>query len=353
MPPKISVICPNFNKADYISKCIYSVINQTFKDWELIIVDDASTDKSLLMVNRIIKKYPYSRIKVISQEQNAGVDQARFTGIAHSTGAYLFFVDSDDWIPSNALSLLYEKIEEEHSDIAYGSFVRVIDPYSLIKSSPKNNYSKNLLSEPIGQPLLFDDYFISYFGDNKLLVSMCGKLYKRSVVLKANLKPSFYKMGEDLVFNLFLHPHLQKISFVTETVYYYRFGGMTNTSNPHFLANIKAQYFLKKELIEKFNYMKAIPFYKYELINCFYSHFQNLVLLDKVSYESLQKLIEKEIKDPVYDEAPFDTSDDNKTNMIKTKNIAGIMEIIKNQVKANRTKHFINKNLNVIFKGIS
>lgn len=343
MNTEISVICPNYNNAAHLSKCLQSVIKQNFKRWELIIVDDNSTDESVIIIRDFIKKNPTANIILIQHQVNKGVDEARFAGIRQSKGSCLAFIDSDDMLSPNALTLLYDKMLKEDADVVYGSFVRFIGYHKIFKGSPSNNSSHVLRADTIELPYLFDDYFSTFFGDNQLSVSMWGKLYKKSVFEKANLQPSGFKMGEDLMVNMKLHPFLKKICFIPETVYYYRFGGMTNTSNPYFLRNIKEQYLIKKQMVETYHYDKAVPFYKYELINCFYSHCENLILLDRKNEKDVRNFIASELKDPLYQDACINTWDDEKVQCVKSSNVEGVIRIVKRQIKANQKRRLLTK----------
>jgi len=336
----ISIICPVFNKQKYLSKTIRTVISQSLEDWELILINDCSTDGSSKIINSW--KNRDGRIRVINHKENYGVDQARFTGLENSNGDYIFFLDADDWLPPNSLQILYDNIEETKSDVVYGSFTRVLDKYGIFKKQPQNYYGA-IKSGVISNPSLFEDYYISYFGVNKLLVSMCGKLYNKKTILKSDIHPSHKKMGEDLIFNLKLHPHLEKISFVPEVVYFYRFGGMTVTGNPTFLEDIKEQYKFKKNQLEKYNYSKALAYIKHELINCFYSHFLNLRLLSKISKNSLKELITKELNDPVYFEINYDLGNSKKTSAIIEKDYNLILNLIDETYKRTKWKFYFKK----------
>ena len=111
---KISVIIPVYNVKAYLEKCVESVVNQDFSDYEIILIDDGSSDGSENLCDRLGEKYP--EIKVIHQE-NKGQGGARNTGIENASGEYLLFVDSDDYIKEDALSFLYKTATENGSDI--------------------------------------------------------------------------------------------------------------------------------------------------------------------------------------------------------------------------------------------
>lgn len=297
---KVSIIVPIYKAESVIKKCLLSLINQTFKNIEIIAIEDRGGDKSYVIIQKIAQKD--NRIRCFQNDKNLGVDKTRFKGMKLATGDYFMFVDADDWLSKQAVELLYNKIQQEKADIVMGAFIRVMDKWGVIRKINSNNYSKQNMVRSIVQPELFEDYFISYFGINNLHVTVWGKIYRRSLLDQINIKPSGFKMGEDLIFNMQLHPYLNKIAFIEEPVYYYRYGGMTTQLNPSFLEDIKAQYLLKKEMIVKHNYLKAERSIKYELVNVLYSHLFNLFRIEKLTKGEVLDFLNKELEDPIYRE---------------------------------------------------
>ena len=111
--PKISVIIPVFNTHLYLEQCLKSVSEQTFTDWEALVVNDGSTDDSALIINKWIERD--SRFHILSQP-NSGLSAARNTGLKHANGKYIFFLDSDDFLSPNALNDLYQVAKKERLD---------------------------------------------------------------------------------------------------------------------------------------------------------------------------------------------------------------------------------------------
>jgi len=96
LSPKVSIVVPTYNRADFLPKAIQSVLNQTYRDWEMIIVDDGSTDNT----EEVVKGYKEERIRYIVHKYNLGLSAARNTGIKNSRGKYIALLDSDDeWFP--------------------------------------------------------------------------------------------------------------------------------------------------------------------------------------------------------------------------------------------------------------
>ena len=125
---KVSVIIPMYNSSKYIKECLDSVINQTYSNLEIIIVDDKSSDNSL----DIVKKYNDKRIKIIELDKNSGVSIARNKGIDISTGQYITFLDSDDF-------LVNYKIEKQFSFIEKNNYEFIYSNYSYLKKGKIHN----------------------------------------------------------------------------------------------------------------------------------------------------------------------------------------------------------------------
>ncbi|BAX82629.1 glycosyltransferase family 2 protein [Labilibaculum antarcticum] len=272
--PEISVIIPVYNAGRYLDRCIGSVLSQSFQSFELILINDFSSDNSLSICRSYCEKY--DDIQLINLKKNKGVDNARFEGIRASLGKFLMFVDSDDWIAPKSIQILHDDIISTNADISSGALVRVLDKFGMIRTKPQNMYGQ-YVDIHIGRSELMKEYLVSYFGVNKLMVSMCGKLYRKSVVLQAKVAPSNFKMGEDLIFNLSIHPFLKKISIVKKEVYYYRFGGMTDGFNQFFFKDVLDQYILKKKYAMQYNVEAFIETAKIEIKNCFKTHIKMLI----------------------------------------------------------------------------
>ena len=111
---KISVVLPIYNVGKYIEKCLESIQNQTFKDFEAICVDDCGTDNSIEIAQRFIEKD--SRFKLVRHEHNRGLSAARNTGIDMATGEYIVFIDSDDWVEPTLLEKILDGFKESKTD---------------------------------------------------------------------------------------------------------------------------------------------------------------------------------------------------------------------------------------------
>lgn len=149
--PMISIIIPVFNVEKYLKKSLDSIINQTYKNFEIILINDGSTDDSLKICNEYLKVD--SRISLINQN-NAGAAAARNCGIRKATGDYLFFVDSDDYINEKCLEFLVEKIDEFDSDYITCDYYKCyednksIEYINLFPNEIKEGFNKHILAMP-------------------------------------------------------------------------------------------------------------------------------------------------------------------------------------------------------------
>lgn len=148
MNPLISVIVPVYNVEKYLNRCIDSILNQTLKQIEIILVDDGSTDNSPIICDEYCERY--ENIKAIHKENNR-VAAARNDGIKIATGKYIALVDSDDWIDPNMLEEMYNKAEEFHTDITMCDFrkVGVESEYTISQPIREGYYDRNMIESEL------------------------------------------------------------------------------------------------------------------------------------------------------------------------------------------------------------
>ena len=225
----ISIIIPVYNVEKYLRQCLDSVLSQTYKSIELILIDDGSTDSS----GKICDEYAnmYSQIKVVHQN-NAGLSAARNAGIKLAKGDYIGFVDSDDKISP----LMYEKllcsITEEGSDMSICDYLMIINGR---KTTNKCNKLSNECIE--GKELFFR--IVNY--DVRYIVAW-NKLYKKDLFLK--LKFPVGKIHEDEFLAHRIAWKCTKVSIVSDSLYYYRVRNNSITQKPLTIQNIDGFYAL-------------------------------------------------------------------------------------------------------------
>ncbi|MBQ3474267.1 glycosyltransferase family 2 protein [Candidatus Saccharibacteria bacterium] len=222
MNPKISVIVPIYNTEKYLSNCLDSILNQTYKNLEIILIDDGSTDNSGKIADNYAKKD--QRIKVIHQK-NAGQSSARNSGIKKATGEYLSFIDSDDEIKPNFMEKLLTPYTEnpETSLVVCGilrKFLKTGQTETLYLSPSRQQNTKN-----------FKTFILSLLAKDGRLYSSVNKLYRAKIAKNLTFDTSL-QFAEDTKFVLdYLKKTPGKIDFTLEPLYTYNFGSESSTIN--------------------------------------------------------------------------------------------------------------------------
>ena len=208
MNPFISIIIPVYNTEKYISECVNSILSQTYKNFEIIIVDDGSTDNSLDIVKEYQKNY--DNITVLHIE-NSGVSAARNIGIKHAKGEFLFFVDSDDILYDHSLSTFTKELTNDNIEVLIGGSDVTYHPYD------KNSqyWGKDFISRSPKQS--FEIYATGNF-----IITPWNKLVKKSFIMEHDL---FFEQGiinEDELWNFKLLFHAKTIKAFQKSTYIYR-----------------------------------------------------------------------------------------------------------------------------------
>lgn len=199
---KVSIITTAYNVEAYIEQCLTSLVNQTYKDIEIILVNDCSTDGTMEIVNR----FEDERIKAVNHNHNLGAGWARRTGIQHATGDYVITIDGDDWVSEDFIEKLAENAKETDADIVSGGITFIHD----------DNYEeiKRFLPRVSEGMTKFLDY------SNKKIVFLNNKLVRRTMY--DTVPYSTRRYCEDTPVILPLLYYANKVSYVDTQGYYYR-----------------------------------------------------------------------------------------------------------------------------------
>ncbi|MBQ1505864.1 MAG: glycosyltransferase [Erysipelotrichales bacterium] len=233
--PKVSIIVPVYNGEKVVSKCINSVLNQEFKDWELILINDGSKDNTAALLDEYALHD--DRIRVI-HKPNGGVSSTRNRGLSEAKGDYIQFMDADDWLTEDSTKVLVRTLEEGEADMAVADFYRVVGDLLSRKGSILSNdvltvkeYAEWMKESPA-------DY---YYG------VLWNKLYKRSIIEQYKLRmDESVSLCEDYLFNLEYLLHCEKVAPVQIPVYYYlKTEGslVTSSLNLKKIVNMKTSVF--------------------------------------------------------------------------------------------------------------
>lgn len=228
----ISIIIPIYNADRYLGRCLDSILSQSYKDIEIILIDDGSTDMSRLICEKYARKEP--RIKIFFNE-NQGPGPARNCGLEMARGEYLFFVDADDELLPGALEENYKIAVQNKIDLIIFSYIKIVyknkKPESEILCAHNNLYleSKKEIAES----------FLSLLN-NRMFFIVWNKFYKRELLTKNDIRFTAIRKGQDAVFNFDVFRHTNSV-YVNERVCYkyhfYDFNNITSRYTPMLFEN--------------------------------------------------------------------------------------------------------------------
>ena len=235
--PKVSVIIPFYNVEGYIEKCLETLVNQTLKDIEIILVNDGSKDRSIEIVNKFLARYPEKLVYL--EKENGGLSDARNYAIKYAKGEYVAFLDSDDYVEKDMYEEMYKLAKKEDSDMVECNF------YWEYPDKKK------------------EDIGIIYKGKNEMLekvrVVAWNKLIKREILEKSKVQfPKGYR-DEDVEFTYKLIPYIEKVSFLKKPCIHYiqREGSISNSQNERTkeifdVLDHVIKYYKEKNIYEKY-----------------------------------------------------------------------------------------------------
>lgn len=206
MKTLVSIIVPVYKVEQYLTRCVESIVAQTYSHLEIILVDDGSPDGSGVLCDTLASKD--ARIKVIHKE-NGGVASARNAGMEAATGVYLMFVDSDDYIKSHMVEALVRSAIETKADLVIGGYTVLARRGTIDRT-----FGGGVYSGPEQISALLD----RKIGDS-ILNTCWGKLYRADAIREK--QDSAFPIGEDWVFNIVNLKHMQKIALLDEELYFY------------------------------------------------------------------------------------------------------------------------------------
>ena len=265
--PKVSVIVPFYNVENYIEKCLETLVNQTLKDIEIILVNDGSKDRSIDIVNKFLKQYPEKIVYL--EKENGGLSDARNFGIPHAKGEYITFLDSDDYVEKDMYENMYELAKKEDSDMVECDFYWEY-PDKLKTDEGTIYHGKKEMIE-------------------KVRVVAWNKLIKKEILEKSDVKFPKGLRYEDVEFTYKLVPYIEKVSFLKKPCVHYvqREGSISNKQNERnkeifdVLDNV-ISYYKEKEIYDT---------YKDELeyIYVRYAFCSSLLRIVKIKDEDIQQ----------------------------------------------------------------
>lgn len=273
----VSIIIPVYNAERFIIKCIESIISQTFKDWELLLINDGSTDNSGNICEEYARKD--SRIFVF-QKENEGVSRARNLGLNESKGQWVMFVDADDWITEDCLAQCVYNLKKYDLD-AFQFGCTLVYPTKQFKVVKKQT---EVLS---GE---------QYVKNGVFNVCVGGGIYRHSVIKEHNLRfVNDLKLAEDQVFILSFFRYCNRIKYENKAYYYYLQNPSSAVHNPQSKDILNSCEYL-------INFSKEVPMVKPLIDSDILRFIIELIKNADVPYLTIKKLYEKqEVNEPMYD----------------------------------------------------
>lgn len=263
---KISVIVPVYNVEVYLEKCLDSIVNQTLKDIEIIIINDGSPDNSQEIIDKYQKKY--KNIKAYLKE-NGGLSDARNYGIKNANGEYLSFVDSDDYIDTTMLEKMYKLAKKENLDLVVCNTINIDDTGNSIEINSNYNYSDDTIKNYLLSPPM-----------------ACIRIYKKELFKNIKFKKGIYY--EDLELTPKLVKYTKKIGFIDEGLYYYY----------QRIGSIMKQKKFNNKLLDIFdvletNKLELLKEYPDEVEYMYITHLLRTATLRFLEYDNYKELINK------------------------------------------------------------
>lgn len=274
----ISVIIPVFNVENYLRECLNSVLNQTYKEYEVLLIDDGSTDNSGALCDEYERKY--SNFHVI-HKKNEGLGLARNTGLTYAKGEYVAFLDSDDYWSNDMLQTMYDTVTKCKVDMCKSGFTRIINNHKIVKEISYNNQifdggraRLELLPLMIGsQPSCSDS----------VEVAVCACLYRMEIIKRFGVRFPSEKdlISEDLIFNINYMQHSQGAALLSYTGYFYR---------------VNQESLTTKYRKDRFEASKKLYLYVHDLLNEYAYTSDVFVRLDRLFFVYLRMCINQEKK---------------------------------------------------------
>ncbi|HGS0320283.1 TPA: glycosyltransferase family 2 protein, partial [Streptococcus pneumoniae] len=215
---KVSVIIPVYNVEKYLRRCLDSVVNQTYKDIEVILVNDGSPDNSKEICEEYVAKY--SNIQLINQK-NAGLGAARNTGLQYITGNAVTFVDSDDWLELDAIEYYVASMKKSDADIVVTQMIRKKEYFSN-----EGTNGTTIKEEVLNQEQFAKKYF--KIDGNNIEYYACAKLYKREIAREVKYPVGLFAEDVPAAFGYIIRS--QKIFYSTKVTYNYFFNDNSLTA---------------------------------------------------------------------------------------------------------------------------
>lgn len=215
---KFSIIIPVYNVKEYLEECLESIVNQSFKDFEVICVNDGSTDNSLEILQKYAEKD--ERFKVLNQE-NQGQGVARNNALKIANGEYILFVDPDDFVEFDMLEVLKERLDVQNIDVAFFDY-QIFGENTKTKIVRFMDEMKNNLNLNIDDNFVFNWQELVKNNFSSIPMMVWNRVYSNKFIQDNNIRFAPNKHAEDHIFSISATLLADKISYIKKTLYHYR-----------------------------------------------------------------------------------------------------------------------------------
>lgn len=337
MQPKISVIVPIYNTGKILRKTLKSIQNQTFKDFECLLVNDGSTNPVTL---DILNKFTNDHRFRLLHKENEGIEKTRLYGVHNATADLILFCDHDDYYELNALEVLYGAYQRSKADIIVAnSFYQRLFRSKVGRRVVCPNISRECVLE---KEQYISKYYYNFFGINYFPVPTWGKLYKKSI-FNTNLRSFGFNFMEDVLINLQLFEVAESVHFIPNNLYTHIYGGLSSQFNFTQATNGYAEVFeFRKSYLHKhrLNIKTLLVEYK-NVVN------QNINLLidNKTTYDDFQNYLRSMKSKTIMTEVFSELSEDEKGSyilLLEKDDYQGVYELAtKNNSWKRKVKHAV------------
>ncbi|MBP7173650.1 MAG: glycosyltransferase [Cloacibacterium sp.] len=248
MNPLVTIVIPIYKVEKFIERCLQSVVNQSYKNTECILVNDVSPDRSMEIATNFIEKNPFFDFKIINQPENKGLSMARNAGMDIAKGKYIYFLDSDDEILPETITRLVETAEENKAEITLGQSICINEEEGWERNyfpitNPENSISGNA-------------NILERFVDGKYPVMACDKLVRMDFLMKHRLYFVQDLFSQDVLWSFQSALKAEKIAFLRENTYLYYFHPASiihNRGDKHFRNWITIAEYINEAYIKEKN----------------------------------------------------------------------------------------------------
>lgn len=288
--PMVSLIIPMYNAEKFIKKCLDSVINQTYQNYEIIIVNDGSTDHSKEIVEEIKKE---NNNIILVNQKNQGSTIARKTGLENMSleSAFFCFCDADDFIAQGYINEMVEAAIKNNADIIQSGYVKCIGRYKYNDYIPECLQQKQIYNKDE----IMNKLYLSFFGITNFPGYLNTKLYKRKfkdIIINLPTVVSF--MADDLSVNIRLLPLCDVIVTIPDKLYFYQAGGGTSKYMPNFMNDYFHYHQLQLSMISQYLLSDKYLYYsQIEIINVLKTWLMMELMYKKVNYNSFSDEVNK------------------------------------------------------------